>query len=131
MDKFTLPPDRHFGFLLAFCVSVVAAWFVIQGTHQKGLIWIAVGMGILFAAVTVPQMFRPFNWLWMKVGFLIGLVVSPLILLLLYYLIITPIALASRFASRDELSLKTHNGKTYWANREAIKYDDDWFINQF
>ena len=130
-QEMTLPPDRHFGFLLAFCFTVLGFWLTWGGEFGQAVVWIMLSSAAFVVALVKPTLFRPFNWLWMKIGVFVGSIISPIILLLLFYVVIAPIALISKASGRNELSLKYHAGETYWENREPVERDEVWFSNQF
>ena len=66
------------------------------------------GIGLSGTAMALP-----FYWLWMAVAFVMGNIMSRVILSLFYYLIMTPIALLMRLMGRDKLALKSE-AATYW-----------------
>ncbi len=66
------------------------------------------GIGLTGTAAAMP-----FYWLWMAIAFVMGNIISRLILSLFYYIILTPIALVMRLAGRDRLRLKGKS-ETYW-----------------
>lgn len=102
------PSERSFTFLLA-AVSAIVAW--------KPLHWWAPIVALLFL-LPPPRLFRSVKRAWLFLGFLIGLVVSPIVLALLFYLVITPAAIISRAFGRDALALKPVAGATYWKEKQ-------------
>lgn len=68
---------------------------------------------------------------WMALGQMIGRVVSPILLGIIFFLMITPVAVISRIAGRDELKLKARQNTTYWIERGASEPSRTSFKNQF
>ena len=64
-------------------------------------------------------------------GLALGKVVSPLVLGIIFFGLITPIALIARLIGRDELKLKRPNKSTYWSEPIGSNSDADSFKNQF
>jgi hypothetical protein len=104
---------RKFGavMLIGFgIISVLLAW---KGSRTAAL-WaavIAVAAGALGLSGTAAAM--PVYWLWMALAFVLGSIMSRLILSIFYYIILTPVALIMRAAGRDKLGLKEKQ-ESYW-----------------
>jgi hypothetical protein len=94
-----------------------------------GLLFSCVGMcGLAFFA---PQRLAHFSNAWMKMGDLMGKVVSPLVLGAIFFLLITPTALLGWLFGRDELRLKKTNISSYWVDRVPPGPDGESFKDQF
>jgi membrane-bound ClpP family serine protease len=81
-------------------------------------------IGIIFIAVALflPSQLKHLNIVWMKFGLLLHKIISPLILIILFYLVFTPIAILLRIFKKDVLSLKIYKNKnSYWIKSEQIK----------
>jgi hypothetical protein len=85
-----------------------------------------------FLVITIinAKILLPLNKLWMKFGILLGMIVSPIIMGIIYFGIFTPIAIIMRLAGRDELRLRLKKQKTHWINRKILN-KVDLFKNQF
>ncbi len=130
-EDIELPSNRKFGFFFAGLGAVAALYFAWHSNEA-----IATGLALLSAAfgasaVVKPDILLPLNQLWMRFGFLLGKIISPIVLGILFFLLITPIALCMRIAGRDELRLKPQQRKNHWKERSPIGPDGDSFKNQF
>ena len=74
---------------------------------------------------------HPFNKLWFKFGLLLGKIISPIVLGLIFFVIITPVGLLMRLAGRDELQLKLNDSHTHWKIRSPVGPQPDSFKNQY
>ena len=72
----------------------------------------------------------PFNKLWMRLGFFLGKIISPIILGIIFFFIFTPIAYGMRIFNRDELNLKFGEKISHWKNRSKDN-QPILFKNQF
>ncbi len=72
----------------------------------------------------------PLNKLWIKFGILLGIIVNPIIMGIIFFGIFTPIAILMRLSGRDELRLRLKKKKTYWINRKTLNRFDS-FKKQF
>lgn len=110
--------DRSFGF-------VFAAVFALTGLYNAwhgGRLWlwlVLVAGGFLAVALIRPAVLAPLNKLWTKLGLLLGAIVNPIVLGLLFFLVFTPMALIARLVGKDFLRLKRRpEAKSYWILRE-------------
>ena len=67
----------------------------------------------------------------MYFGYLLGLIISPIVLGFIFFIIFTPVGILRRNVFKDELLLKFNLKKSYWLNKNQVKYDKEWFRNQF
>lgn len=125
-----LPSNRKFGFFFTAIFAVLAAYFALTGSTAYG--WGFAGLASIFLAVTLikADLLLPLNKLWMRFGFLLGLIMTPLTLGLIFFLLFTPIALVLRLIGRDELRLKFGHQKSHWIMRDTSKQSES-FKHQF
>jgi len=95
-----------------------------------------IAVDAVFDSVSVATTFKeelllPFNKLWMRFGFLLGLIVSPIVLGFIYFGLFTPISLIMRLVRRDELRLRLKNRTSYWIIRDPNHLKKTSFRNQF
>lgn len=123
--------DRSFGLVFA------AAFLVIAGIplfHGEAIRWWAVGMAAVFALVALirPALLAGLNRLWIKLGILLGKVVSPIALSILFYVVVTPIGVIMRLTGKDPLRLKFEpDAESYWIPREPPGPPPGSMNNQF
>lgn len=109
---------RSFGVVFAVVFAVVALWPL---TADGGVRWWSLAIAAAFLAVALirPAVLAPLNRLWTKFGLLLNRIVSPLVMGLLFFVVITPFALAVRLAGKDLLNLKHDpEAESYWIPRE-------------
>ncbi|APX91401.1 hypothetical protein BV394_16035 (plasmid) [Brevirhabdus pacifica] len=127
-----LPSDRRFGLFFAAVFALVLLWN--RDGHLGPGDGLLVGLALAAAGLAwlAPARLRPLNRLWMGLGDLLGRIVSPVVLGLLYFGLITPVALAMRVAGRDELGLKPGTArKSHWKPRGSAPPEPDSFRRQF
>jgi hypothetical protein len=109
--------DRGFGLVIAAFFLLIGLWPLV---HAEPVRWWAFGLGVVFAilALTWTAALAPLNKLWTKLGVLLYRVVSPLVLGLLFYATVTPIALLMRVLGKDPLRLRRDpDAASYWIVR--------------
>lgn len=94
-----------------------------------GLLIAGIVVGLL--AIVAPRRLTRFNKTWVKLGDLMGKIVSPMVLSVIFFVLITPVALITRLFGRDELGLKKTDVSSYWIDRVPPGPERDSFKNQF
>jgi Saxitoxin biosynthesis operon protein SxtJ len=110
--------DRMFGLVFAAVFAVVAAWPLMSG---QALRWWAVAVAAVFAvlALVKPLLLAAANRLWTGFGLLLGKVVSPIALGILFYGVVSPLGIVLRLVGKDPLRLKRDAASTsYWIARD-------------
>jgi len=126
-----LPSNRKFGWLFAVAFGLLAAhaeWV----SHSA---WAAplLGAAIVFAALTAffPESLTPFNRFWFQLGEIMGKIVSPVVLGIIFFFLVTPVAAIARLAGRDPLNMKKRSVTSYWIERHPNGPQPDSYKNQF
>jgi hypothetical protein len=125
-----LPSNKNIGYFFTFIFLIAAVYFYLNSFMTATYIF-AVTAAIFFLVTLVKaDLLLPLNKLWMRFGLLLGMIVSPIVLGVIFFGLFTPIALLMRLSGRDELRLKFKGKNTHWISRdEAIPADS--FKNQF
>ena len=127
-----LPSNRNFGLLFAGVFALLSAYAAYHGADAfKVYGWLMAGLAVGLIAFAAPGLLTPFNTAWMKLGELMGKVVSPLVLGVIFFVLITPISLITRLFGRDELRLKRTSASSYWIDRAPPGPAGESFKNQF
>ena len=123
--------ERSFGFVFAVVFVVIGLWPLLGDGDPR---WWSLAIALAFAAVALvrPILLAPLNRLWFKFGMLLNRIVSPLVMGMLFYLIITPIALFMRLLGKDLLNLKRDpEARSYWIPRDPPGPEPDTIKNQY
>lgn len=129
-SEIRLPSNRNFGFFFTF-VFALASIFSYNATAVLCVYTFGV-TSLLFLIITIVKadILLPLNKLWIRFGLLLGVIISPIVLGIIFFGLFTPVAFVMRFNGRDELRLKFYNKPTHWISRsETIKSGN--FKNQF
>ena len=88
-------------------------------------------LAIFFLLLTllVPTILTPLNKAWFGLSILLGRVVSPITLSIIFFILITPVAIVNRIAGRDALLIKKRRVSSYWVGKDPIEANS--FFNQF
>lgn len=130
-NKTKLPSDRSFGLLFSGVSVAASAYGHYRGwTEHQVQTGLVAGGVLLLIALILPILLRPFNWIWYWIGQILNKIVSPVVLSVLFFGLITPIAVISRLFGRDPLRLKQRKTDSYWIDRSPTGSSTS-FENQF
>ena len=125
-----LPSNRKFGFFFTLVFALAATYFYYSANVTWTYVFIAAALAFLLVTLIKSDALLPLNKLWMRFGLLLGMIVSPIVLGIIFFGLFTPIALLIRLRGRDELRLNFSQKASHWISRsEPIKSDS--FNNQF
>lgn len=126
-----LPTDRSFGFTFAVVFALLGGWLLWK--HSRYGVGV-LSLGALFAlvAVVVPKILHPLNIVWMRFGWLLNQIVSPIAMGVIFFGIFAPVGLLFRLKGRDALRRKFEpNSKSYWILRDPPGPDGKTLPRQF
>jgi hypothetical protein len=126
------PSDRKFGFTFGLVFFAVCAYGIYKRWPPiiSGLCALAGVCLALFAWFAASRL-RLLNRAWFALGELLGRVVSPIALGLIFFVLITPVSIIARRFGRDELRLKRRAVASYWVPRQTTHLDPNSFRQQF
>ncbi|MDF9789237.1 SxtJ family membrane protein [Polynucleobacter sphagniphilus] len=124
-----MPSNQKFGWLFATIFAFGFGYFQLK--HSLGWAIVSAFLAILFALLTicVPTALAPLNRAWFALSLFLGKVVSPIVLSIIFFILIVPVAFITRLFGRDALLLKRRQVSSYWVDKEPIESDS--FKNQF
>jgi hypothetical protein len=125
-----LPSNRKFGFFFAVIFVITSAYFWLNESVTIAYTFAALATTFLIVTLLKADLLFPLNQLWMRFGLLLGVIVSPIVLGLIFFLMFTPIAFLMRLRGRDELRLKIKERSSHWIKRETPLQTDS-FKQQF
>ena len=130
--KKDLPPDRNFGLTMAAAAIVLAILLGRSGRMVPAALLAGLAAVLAVLAILKPGLLASLNRGWMMLGKAIGRVVSPIVLAILFFGLLTPMALLMRAFGRDELRLRrAQDAETYWRHREPLGPEPASFRRQF
>ena len=120
MDDIKINSNRSFG-IVFFVVFLLVSLYPLLNNHEIRIWSLIVGFIFLFLGVINSKILTPLNKLWFKLGILLGKIVSPIIMSIIFFFVVTPIALIMKVLGKDVLNLKYNNDKSYWIEKSGPK----------
>tara|TARA_B100000965_G_scaffold374307_1_gene365475 strand:+ start:416 stop:799 length:384 start_codon:yes stop_codon:yes gene_type:complete len=120
MDEIKIGSNRSFGIVFSIVFLLIAIYPLINNEELR--IWSLV-IAIIFLALGLinSKVLTPLNKLWFKFGLLLGRIISPIVMGLIFFLVVTPIGLIMRIIGKDLLNLKLNKDKSYWIEKSGPK----------
>ena len=119
--------NRSFGIVFFIFFLIIAVYPIFYGQELR--IWsLILSLIFLILGLAKSRILTPLNLLWFKFGMLLGRIVSPVVMGLVFFLVVTPTGLIMRALKKDLLNLKKKKSNTYWIKKDQVKTD---MKNQF
>ena len=120
MSSKIISSNKSFGLVFFIVFLIVALYPLLDGESVR--VW-SVILSIIFLILGLlnSSILSPLNKIWFKFGILLGNVISPIVMGLVFFIVVTPTAVLMRIFKKDLLSLKKNNNKTYWVDRTGPK----------
>ncbi|MDC0940447.1 SxtJ family membrane protein [Candidatus Pelagibacter sp.] len=120
MDEIKIGSNRSFGIVFFIVFLLVATYPLINNGELR--IWsLNLSLVFLIFGLLNSKILYPLNKIWFKFGLLLGRIVSPLVMAIIFFLVVTPIGLLMRILNKDLLNLKFNKGKSYWIVKNEQK----------
>jgi len=124
--------ERSFGFVFAGVFLALALYSYFVKESPNAVYMAGVSLVFLILAVVAPKVLKPLNLAWFKVGQLLHKIVNPLVMGLIFFVTLTPIALIMRARGKDPLRLKKQgDAESYWIERTPPGPAPDSLKKQF
>ena len=120
-SKIKINSNRSFGIVFFFVFVIVSLWPLINENSLR--VWsIFVAIIFLILGLMNSKLLTPLNILWFKFGKLLGFIIAPIVMGIVFFIVITPTGLIMKIIGKDLLNNKYNNKiKSYWINRGKLK----------
>jgi len=110
--------NRNFGFVFFIVFLIISLW-PLQHEGQIRIWSIVISLIFLILSLMNSKLLTPLNQLWSRFGLLLGNIVAPIVMGLVFFLVVTPIGIVMRIMGKDLIRKKLNkNSKSYWIKRE-------------
>ena len=120
MNDIKVGSNRNFG-IVFFIVFLLISLYPLLNSGDIRFWSLVVSLIFLILGIFNSKILLPFNKLWFKFGQLLGKFVSPLIMMIIFFFVVTPIGILMRLFRKDVLNLKFNNKETYWIEKNGPK----------
>jgi len=109
--------NKNFGLLFFAILTIYSVWPLFNSNDLR-IFPLIVGLIFLALSFLNPRLLQPLNLAWVKFGDILGKIVAPIIMFIIFFLVITPIGLFMRLIGKDLLKIKFSDNNSYWIKRD-------------
>ena len=119
-EEIKLGSNRSFGIVFFIVFLLVSLYPLLNEGHPR--IWsLIISLIFLILGLLNSNLLTPLNKIWFKFGIFLGKLISPLVMGIIFFLVVTPIGLLMRMIGKDLLSLRFNTKKSYWIEKDGLK----------
>ena len=125
--EFNLPTNKNFGLVFSLVFLIISLWPLIS---QNEIRYWALILSVIFLMLGLlnSTILLPLNKMWIRFGIFLGNIISPIMMGIIYFFVVTPTGFVLRALKKDVLRIKKNNKETYWVKKEDPKSNME---NQF
>jgi hypothetical protein len=120
MDDLKISSNRSFG-IVFFIVFILIAFYPLINQGEIRFWSVFISLLFLILGIINSKILTPLNKVWFKFGIFLGKIISPIVMGLIFFLVVTPIAFLMRLLKRDILNLKFSKNNSYWIEKKEPK----------
>ena len=116
-EKIKLPSNRNFGIVFSIVFLIIAIWPILNQNEIR--IWsMIISLIFLILGLINSKLLSPLNKAWFKFGLILGSVIAPIVMGIVFFLVVTPTGLIMKVLGKDLLGLKRNKNNTYWLEKD-------------
>ena len=118
--KIATSSNKSFGIVFSVFFLIISIYPLFKGVELRT--WsLVISIIFLILGLINSKILTPLNKLWFKFGILLGNFISPIVMGVVFFAVVTPTSFIMRVLGKDLLNLKKNNRKTYWIEKSKIK----------
>ena len=116
-EKIKLPSNRNFGIVFSIVFLIIAIWPILNQNEIR--IWsIIISLIFLILGLINSKFLSPLNKVWFKFGLILGSLIAPIVMGIVFFLVVTPTGLIMKALCKDLFGLKRNKNNTYWLEKD-------------
>ena len=120
MDDVKISSNRSFG-IVFFIVFLLIALYPLINNEEIRTWSVIISLIFLVLGLLNSKILAPFNKIWFKFGIILGKIISPFVMGIIFFLVVTPIGIIMRSLGKDLLNLKYNKDNSYWIEKSGPK----------
>jgi len=112
--------NRSFGLVFFFIFLLIGIWPILNNEEIR-LWFLIISIVFLVLGLLNSKILTPLNKAWFKFGLFLGKIISPFVMSVIFFLVVTPIGLLMRILKKDLLNLRFNKNKSYWIEKTGPK----------
>ncbi len=120
MDDVKISSNKSFG-IVFFVVFLIISIFPLINEGNLRIWALIISIIFLILGLVNSNILTPLNKIWFRFGLILGKIVSPIVMSVIFFLVVTPIGILMRILRKDLLNLKINDSKSYWVEKSEPK----------
>ncbi|MBC8298398.1 MAG: hypothetical protein H8E55_21735 [Pelagibacterales bacterium] len=109
--------NRSFGLVFFVVFFVISLWPILSENEIR--IWsLILSVTFLILGILNSKILAPLNKVWFRFGIFLGNFIAPIVMVIVFFLVVTPTGLLAKLFKKDLINLKKNNDKTYWVEKK-------------
>lgn len=115
--------NKSFGIVFFVVFFLIGIWPILEGENSR--IWsLVIAFVFLVLGLFKSKLLTPLNKIWVKFGELLGIIIAPVVMALVFFAVVTPIGIILKIFGKDVLNLNMKKKTSYWIERKfSILFD--------
>jgi len=119
-NKIKIGSNKSFGIVFFTVFLIIAIWPLLNGYEIR--YWsLIISIVFLLLGILNSKILTPLNKIWFKFGILLGNVIAPIVMSIIFFLVVTPTSLLMKLFGKDILGIKKNRSKSYWIEKSGPK----------
>ena len=115
--KFKIGSNKSFGIVFFTVFLIIAIWPLLNGYEIR--YWsLIISIVFLLLGILNSKILTPLNKIWFKIGILLGNVISPIVMSIIFFLVVTPTSFIMKILGKDLLNLRKNTKNSYWIEKK-------------
>ena len=123
-SKIKLGSNRSFGIVFFVFFLLISLW-PLKNSGNLNFWLFSISIVFLILGIINSKLLKPLNFIWFKFGLLLGSIISPIVMSIIFFLVVTPTSILIKLFNKDILNLKKNKKKTYWIEKTLPKSQMD------
>ena len=119
-NNIKISSNRSFG-IVFFVVFIIISFYPLINNNDFKLWSLIISLIFLILGLLNSKILTPLNKIWFKFGLFLGKIISPIVMGVIFFLVVTPIGILMRLLKKDLLNLKMNDSKSYWIEKTDPK----------
>ena len=116
-SKIKISSNKSFGIVFFTVFLIIAIWPLLNGYGIR--YWsLIISIVFLILGILNSKILTPLNKIWFKIGILLGNVISPIVMSIIFFLVVTPTSFIMKILRKDHLNLKKNTKNSYWIKKQ-------------
>ena len=116
-NKIKIGSNKSFGIVFFTVFLIIAIWPLLNGYEIR--YWsLIISIVFLILGILNSKILTPLNKIWFKIGILLGNVISPIVMSIIFFLVVTPTSFIMKILGKDLLNLKKNTKNSYWIKKQ-------------